>query len=452
MNSVLVELLSMLLEFSLIVVLILLGRPWALSVAGPLWTYRLWYIPVAYFALSLIGQYAPTNWSSSQHVLTLNTHTLIQNTLPVDHKDNYLAIILGLWLLIALASFTVFMVRYWFATHDLKTERSTIAQSSPGKHRIRAIYSKKQTVPSTFGLFKPTLLLPINFHVQFTSLQQELIIEHELNHMRRRDSLFNFLWLFCCCLFWFNPICYLAWKALKLDQELSCDFLTLQMRSREEKATYGELIVLMSNRQNPATLHCGIHSPFNQTMERIKMLKKKPKSKTSRIVGAILMCTYATGGLVLAQNDMIEQDSVRYVINNLDVLKHQNYGPLTIDIHDPFEPTESEDYLLGIWDENSPQRVAVRFDTERAESGEILTIVNINSYKNHETRESKKLVFIGDDIQHSIEFAENEMTDQPFKLDFQVQKTSAETNISDEQRKERFIEQHKNNQLRYSGE
>jgi beta-lactamase regulating signal transducer with metallopeptidase domain len=444
MNSILVALVSVLFEFSLITLLILLGRNLALKVAGPLWTYRLWYIPVAYLTLNTISQYVPIKLASNQSIPTLNTHTFVQEILPTDNNDVYLQIALSLWLIVSFACFMAFMSKYWLTIRDLKSVHRVFTTRKLNKHNVQTAYSDEITTPATYGLLKPKLLLPSNFHIRYTRLQQELILEHELNHVQRRDNLFNVIWLFCCCLFWFNPLSYLAWRAFRLDQELSCDFLTLQKRSNEEKVTYGELIVSMSNRQNMTPMHCSIHSPFNQTMERVKMLKKTLKSKKSRLIGAILMCTYATGGLVLAQNDIVAQDSIRYVINDLNVIKHYNNGSLSVDIDDPFESEEDEDYLLGFWHEENPQRVAVRFDTHRAVSGELLTIVNIDSYKNHQARESKKLVFIGDHIQHSIEFAENEITDEAFKLDFQVQNTQSAAETSNEEKKEQFV-----NWLRY---
>jgi len=448
-NNILIELISMLFEFSLIVFFILLGRKWVLRTSGPVWTYRLWYIPIAYLVLNIFARCAPPWLWLNQQILPVHTQIIVHKMLPIDTNSIYLLVALSLWLIIFFVSFGAFLYKYWLVTRDLQIGKNTFVTKVPNRRFVRTAYCDKVTGPGVFGLFRPALVLPSNFHTQFSPLQQELILEHELIHIQRRDNILNFIWLFSCCLFWFNPLSYLAWRIFRLDQELSCDFLTLQQRSNEEKVSYGELIVAVSNRQNLTPMYCGIHSSFNQTKERIVMLKTTLKPKTSRITGIALMCIYASGSFVLAQNEIIDEDNIRYVINNLDVLKHQNEGPLIMDSYKPFNSADNSDYLLGIWDEKSPQRVAVRFDTERAVSGELLTTVNIDSYKNHQNRESRKFTFVGDDVPHSITFAENEITDQVFKIDFEVQQIKTDS-LTLEEQQEQFSNQQKNNRIVYN--
>ena len=58
--------------------------------------------------------------------------------------------------------------------------------------------------PMLFGLFRPRLLLPLHLR-SFDAPQQQMIIEHELTHLRRRDLHWMSAGILLQTLLWFNP-------------------------------------------------------------------------------------------------------------------------------------------------------------------------------------------------------------------------------------------------------
>ena len=57
------------------------------------------------------------------------------------------------------------------------------------------------------------------------------MLSHELVHLQRRDYFFITWALVLKCVYWFNPLIYLAYRLFRLDQELACDQRVITLRS-----------------------------------------------------------------------------------------------------------------------------------------------------------------------------------------------------------------------------
>ena len=55
--------------------------------------------------------------------------------------------------------------------------------------RIEMLWSRTSLEPGIFGIYRPVLLLPVGISDRLTDAQLEVIITHELCHVRRRDNL-----------------------------------------------------------------------------------------------------------------------------------------------------------------------------------------------------------------------------------------------------------------------
>jgi beta-lactamase class D/beta-lactamase regulating signal transducer with metallopeptidase domain len=107
--------------------------------------------------------------------------------------------------------------------------------------------------PMLFGLFRPRLLLPRHLR-SFDALQQQLIIAHELRHLRRRDLQWMGAALALQTVFWFHPAMRLLRAHLSWAQELACDRDVLRGRSqRERKAYAAALLAQFKTQYRPGT-------------------------------------------------------------------------------------------------------------------------------------------------------------------------------------------------------
>lgn len=114
----------------------------------------------------------------------------------------------------------------------------TTAQVSP----LAVVEVDVAMSPMLLGLFRPRLLLPRHLR-GFDTLQQQLIVEHELTHWRRRDLHWSAAALLLQSLFWFNPFMRLLGARLGWAQEFGCDRDVLRGRPPAERKAYAAALV-----------------------------------------------------------------------------------------------------------------------------------------------------------------------------------------------------------------
>ncbi|MCX6953665.1 MAG: hypothetical protein NTV51_16060 [Verrucomicrobia bacterium] len=92
---------------------------------------------------------------------------------------------------------------------------------------IRLLTSASRSMPMTWGLRQPLILLPAEA-AGWSPDRQRMVLLHELAHIQRRDFASTLLVRFVCALYWFNPLVWLAARRLRLEQERACDDLVLR--------------------------------------------------------------------------------------------------------------------------------------------------------------------------------------------------------------------------------
>jgi murein DD-endopeptidase MepM/ murein hydrolase activator NlpD len=96
--------------------------------------------------------------------------------------------------------------------------------------------------PMLIGVWKPILLLPRHLR-QFDILQQQMIIAHELTHLRRRDPIWMAASIAAQTILWFNPVMRALGERLTWAQELSCDQHVLAGRPQPQRQAYAAALV-----------------------------------------------------------------------------------------------------------------------------------------------------------------------------------------------------------------
>lgn len=88
------------------------------------------------------------------------------------------------------------------------------------RRKVRIKVSDRVISPFTYGIARPVIVLPAK---GIDSENIDVVLSHEMNHIRSFDVLLKKLALLAACIHWFNP---LAWVMLVLtdrDIELACD-------------------------------------------------------------------------------------------------------------------------------------------------------------------------------------------------------------------------------------
>ena len=119
---------------------------------------------------------------------------------------------------------------------------SALASTLPGSlglaGKVRIMVSDRATMPMAFGIVNPTVLLPADAENWPFARRRDVML-HELAHVARRDCLTQLVAQAACALYWFDPLVWIAARALRGERERACDDAVVRAGSRpSEYATY----------------------------------------------------------------------------------------------------------------------------------------------------------------------------------------------------------------------
>jgi bla regulator protein BlaR1 len=92
----------------------------------------------------------------------------------------------------------------------------------------KLLISLKAEVPMAIGWLKPVVLLPATMVTGLNSAQLEMLILHELAHIRRHDYLVNFLQTLIELLFFFHPSVHWVGKQMRNEREYCSDDIAVE--------------------------------------------------------------------------------------------------------------------------------------------------------------------------------------------------------------------------------
>ena len=180
--------------------------------------------------------------------------------------------LLGLWLL---GTWLVFAIRL---------HKSRRFLSKRGGTRIYVSSAVKS--PCLAGLVPAVYLTEDVLQTDST----ELILRHELTHLRHLD----FLWSLCrtaaVIVYWWNPFIWLAAILSKRDAELACDEAVAAGLSDAQRLAYARTILAQAPRRAAALSLAG-----PPVRERILFLTKKQRTSVLCVILALLLVMSAAG-------------------------------------------------------------------------------------------------------------------------------------------------------------
>jgi beta-lactamase regulating signal transducer with metallopeptidase domain len=130
--------------------------------------------------------------------------------------------------------------------------------------------STRITNPLTAGVVRPWILLPITALTSLSPEQLEVVLSHELAHIRRADYLWNLLQTIVETLFFFHPAVWWISRRVREERELCCDDVALRscsdptvyasalLRLEEERRTRLHLAMALDGHQSRAGLRARI--------------------------------------------------------------------------------------------------------------------------------------------------------------------------------------------------
>ena len=224
--------------------------------------------------------------------------TVMALTFPVN------ALLSTLWLFGVLAAALVQGGGYLLARRrllrdarpDLEAEeRAGQTAASLGLKRTVPVRRSRQVrTPMVLGLIRPVLLLPEGQEVD------EVVLCHELTHLKRLDLAYKALLVAACWLHWFNPLVWWMSRAASENLELCCDDDVAAGRDAAFRRKYGELLLSTAEEKPGPTLSSRFGGSKQAMKDRLTNLFVKKKR------GRLLACAAVTvlilvGGLVACE-------------------------------------------------------------------------------------------------------------------------------------------------------
>lgn len=295
-------------------------------------------------------------------------------------------------------------IGYWFfkksalrfsvpAGHTHAAELLNEAKEELGISRgVRLLICKKSKSPMITGFFIPLLLLP---DLDYSDSDLNLILKHELIHLRRRDIWYKLLMACAVAVHWFNPLIYLMAAISNRDIEMACDSELVGDSDSAFRKQYSEMILSAIDKGNQrratfSTYFYGGEKTMKKRFINIFDAGKKRKGIAALCTVVVIACiagtsmAYSAGGHTAgAEIDNLTNLSAgnSYSLTNGKFVisygtENSSVVPLAVDTDD--ETTYFEDKAVYISDEVTAVAYGGQYNAETGDVTPVHVLISSN--------------------------------------------------------------------------
>ncbi|WP_338466027.1 M56 family metallopeptidase [Novosphingobium sp. ZN18A2] len=269
---------------------------------GPGLAYALWLLPLLRLVVPPVTLPVSAMQASGGAPLVVpvlandaaSTAAPVQASVSTAAGINFVTPLLAVWIAGALAFLLWRGVTYY--TMRKRVLEDSVELGRVGK--IRVIESAMVPAPVAFGVFDKIVALPVGLSASADRRGCNLALRHELQHHDGGDILLNMAMQPLFALHWFNPVSWLAWRALRRDQEAACDARVLAGEPEAEREAYARLIAGFAagpRLGRELALACPVAGE-KSIIHRLRSLTMSTPSRRRRMAGRTLV---AFGALAL---------------------------------------------------------------------------------------------------------------------------------------------------------
>ncbi len=229
---------------------------------------------------------------------------------------------------------------------------------------VRILRSPLLQTPIAFGLIEPVIVLSDN---QIMTENLEMILIHELLHLKQRDLTYKFAALIITGLHWFNPVCYLMLADINSCGELYCDRHAIAILGEEKKTGYCKMLLEATITSNKIPIE-----PTTSFGSKRKLIKRRIYAimndysyrRYVRVVAVLVIvavsafavaCSPVISKPVENPADIIGESSSLTVVNESSETAVSSEETKEYDSSDSLEKTAS---IVGTESANQPEQAA----------------------------------------------------------------------------------------------
>lgn len=315
--------------------------------------------------------------------------------------------IVALWL-IGISILTIKMLGGYFYMRRMKTKNvipvefkwhKLVGDISEKLGLIRHVKIFESTIinfPTVIGYFKPVILMPIGSLAGMPYDQVEMILAHELAHVKRTDYLLNLIQSFLEIIYFFNPSVWIISKIIRNEREYACDDLALSI-NKDVTVLANALLTVNKNRLDKPTVALSALGTKNSLLGRIKRMVHKNNKQTNyqkkfMVSGILIIALFTVTMLACSSStdsynsqSSMKSRSAGFLTSSNDVEKPESYSEAEkkSQIVDIKNIDETEDITLIEYDNGKNGKRKFNFHKDNVhwkgivENGKL-----INLYKN----------------------------------------------------------------------
>ncbi|WP_342377851.1 peptidase M56 [Myxococcus stipitatus] len=165
------------------------------------------------------------------------------------------------------------------APQEWQERLDALSQRLGLKHAVRLLQTTEVDVPSTVGWLSPVVLLPMSALSGLPSRQLEMVLAHELAHIRRHDFAVNLAQVVVETLFFYHPAVHWMSDVIRVEREHCCDDVAVSASGNS--VSYARaLTALETLRVQPELLHA-MSALGGSLPDRVRRLVSPPASRCS---------------------------------------------------------------------------------------------------------------------------------------------------------------------------
>ena len=160
--------------------------------------------------------------------------------------------------------------------------KKTLVACIPVRKGVMA--SDEVRSPFILGVFRPIIYVPSS--IGEDSLKH--VIAHEESHLKRHDHWWKPLGFLILSVYWFHPLCWVAYILLCRDIEMACDEKVISEMKKEEAASYSQTLLDLSFRKTSIAA-CPVAFGEVGVKQRVKNVLNYKKPGFWVIIGLIVI-------------------------------------------------------------------------------------------------------------------------------------------------------------------
>ncbi len=209
---------------------------------------------------------------------------------------------MGIWACGAIIVGLYWMTR-WLRIHRAVRQAKPLPLVAP----IPVKSAPGRLEPGVVGIFRPMLLLPEGICAHLSSRQLQMIVNHEMCHVRRRDNLTAAIHMLVEAVFWFHPLVWWMGRQMIVEREAACDEAVIGSGGDREAYAEGLLSVCKFYLESPLDCAAGVAgAELKSRIQRImtprftQKLSSAKKALLATAATAVILAPIVMGSVLAA--------------------------------------------------------------------------------------------------------------------------------------------------------